>query len=284
MNFDRTWLVAVEYGSNNETSLDRFLAANERKFGCKCIRVRTDILPGQILDNPNEAFEFSGYQEGLGRVLMEANEILSPDASDLPINVVFFNDTLITGHVAPLSKILIEELLRQHCRPGSESAFMGLRMPLDDPTRLVTGEQAYISTWAFALSGPRSAFEGLRFYEADEVLTPFDASFFSKLPLAYLEALRTWLEPTNLLRGWYKAIPGRPLSDSEKMRKMLSIYIEHTLPKRLLRHGFRTKDVTVQLRGWRSKPLQWLRLLDRVYVNYLKVRYRLSALCGLEKI
>jgi hypothetical protein len=257
-------VVLVEYGPGPRPALDRLLA----DLPCPVERVRTDLPPGSALADPNEALEFSGYQEGLARVLRANN-----GAPDEPLIVVFANDTLAGGHPPALSRLLLGRL--PQLQPAPRPRLVGLQMPLNDGIAAVTGLRGYVSTWAFALCAPRATLAAVRFYGADDVLARFDVT---KLPAAYREFLQRWLAPTGFFSGWYKAQPGALLDASTRRRKELAIYLEHMLPSRLAALGFETIDVgdvlPPALKIWR----RWLRQLDRLHVNRLKLQHRLPLL------
>jgi hypothetical protein len=257
-------LVVVEYGVGPRPALERLLAG----LPCPVERVRTDLQPGSAMADPNEALEFSGYQEGLARVL-RANA----GAPDEPLTVVFVNDTVVGGHPPSLARLLLRRLPGLHAKGAPR--LVGLRMPLNDGIAAVTGPHGYVSTWAFALCAPRATLEAVRFYGPDEVLARFDAT---TLPPAYRDALQRWLEPTGLFSGWYKALPGVALDDRTRQRKQLTIYLEHTLATRLAALGFETLDLGEVLPPALALWRHWLRRLDRLHVNRLKLQRRIPAL------
>lgn len=278
MSTDNTWIVAVQYGVENNKVFNEFIASKQKKSGCKCICIRTDVFPGRILDNPNEAFEFSGYQEGLAIVLEEVNLDQGYMPNDILINIVFINDTVLTGHLSVLSNVLIDQLLTREFVANHSPSFLGLAMPANEPISSIAGQQEYISTWAFSLLGNKSILNKLQFYEVDEISASFAKIIVPRLPLVYLEYINNWLEPKNMFSGWYKAIPNIQLAANIKSRKMLTIYLEHTLPKRLVKLGFCSKDIILESTIINSLLLMILRKLDRLYVNCLKFKYRLCNL------
>lgn len=260
-------VVLVEYGSCTHPDHDRLLTG----ISCRLERVRTDVTPGQMLPCPNEAFEFSGYQEGLARVLRAHGS-----AATQPLHVVFANDTLTTGHPRSLSSRMLRWLVQM---PASTAPrLVGLRMPLNDGIRALTGKQGYVSTWAFALSGTAAALGAVRFYEGNEVYARFASTMPPDLPPAYRRWQHGWLAPTGLFSGWYKACPGNALDDATLRRKELAIYLEHRLPRRLASLGFEMVDLGTLLPQPQALTLRALRLLDRLHVNRLKLVRRLPLL------
>lgn len=271
------WLVVVEHGNGPRSTLDRLLTQVQRATACHVERVRTDQAPGQVLPDPNEALEFSGYQEGLARLLATC-----PDdaARDEPVTIVFANDTLIAGHVRGLALLVLEALLRLSPQSGRERLLVGLNMPIHPAMCAVTGPYGYISTWAFALHARPSQLRSVRFYAETEVMSRFQRLIQPTLPETYRLWLASWLEPKHLLRGWYKAMPGVPLDQTTRLRKELTIYLEHGLVARLAALGFNALDVAELLSGPGATELAVLRRLDRAHVNWLKLRLRAPALLG----
>ncbi len=260
-------IVLVEHGAHEHPVLERLLA----NTSCHVERVRTDLAPGQALADPNEALEFSGYQEGLARVLHAHGA-----APTQPLHVVFVNDTLASGHPLSLSRRMLRWLAELPASAGPRLA--GLRMPLNDAIRTLTGEQGYVSTWAFALSGTAAALGAVRFYEGDEVVARFASTLQPDLPPAYRAWQRSWLAPVDFFRGWYKACPGTELDDATRRRKELAIYLEHRLPRRVAALGFEMVDLGILLSPSQALTLRALRRLDRLHVNRLKLAHRLPQL------
>ena len=266
------WLVVIEHGQGPRSGLERLL---RRCTTCRVERVRTDVAPGQVLRDPNEALEFSGYQEGLARVLARFG---TDAAGDTPATVVFVNDTIASGHVRPLARLLLDTLPRLPSPGMHRPLLVGLKMPLPEPVQAVSSPQGYISTWAFALHATPAQLRAIQFYAPGEVLTQFSQSVQPGLPAAYRAWVRRWLEPVRPLSGWYKAIPGQPLDRATLQRKELTIYLEHSLLPRLHRLGFKTCDVAAMLPAHRAVWLRMLRWFDRLNVNRLKLWLRLTAL------
>ena len=51
----------------------------------------------------NQAFEFSGYQEGLRRILADY-------PNDTKLNIIFINDTAFSSHTISLTKFMLKQL------------------------------------------------------------------------------------------------------------------------------------------------------------------------------
>lgn len=266
-------IILVSYGPSHRPALDRLLAQTRRPV----IRVRTDDSPGECVADLNEAFEFSGYQEGLGRILRDL-----PGDGDAPLFVTFVNDTLATGHPRCVAQGLLDALACRPHHPSMAAAtpaprLLGWHMPLAAALHGVSGARGYVSTWAFTLAARREDLARVRFYGPHEVDSCFDATW-AGLPAPYKDWVNRWLAPTHWLRGWYKACPGRPLDDATRRRKRLSIYLEHTLALRLAPLGFEPMDAGRCVGAGQAALLRCLRGLDRINVNRLKLAHRLPHL------
>lgn len=277
----RAALVVVEYGQSRS---DPELADVLRQLSAETVQriecVRTDVAPGQCLAAPNEAFEFSGYQEGLQRLLAD------PDwagADDAPHVVVFVNDTITTSHATMLSRYVMAQLLALGEQSVEPPALVGLTMGASGAILAATGGLGYASTYAFALIGRVAQLRQVRFYESDEVASRFAQEVLPQLPPDYVESVRAWLEPVHPLMGWHNAIPGRALDLATRLRKQLAIHLEHTMPQRLRRLGFAFVDLGSLLPPAQRLRLRLLRLADRIYINRLKLRVRLPLLLGLQR-
>jgi hypothetical protein len=272
-------LVSVEHGQGPpQQRLGQLLDAWQSAHGCRVERVRTDQSPGQCLRDPNEAFEFSGYQEGLLRLLNDTSWLaVSPAASAFRV-VVFVNDTIVSGHSTLLVRHLLRALLQLQRRPWQQAALVGLAtIPFHAVTH-VAGAAGYVPTYAFALVGRLDDLRRVNFYGEAERANTFQRHTWSGLPAAYVQHVQGWLEPQHLLKGWYKALPGRPLDTATLQRKQLTVYLEHSLPARVAPLGFDLVDVAT-LAGWPGHlRFAALKLLDRANVNRLKLVARLPLL------
>lgn len=255
--------VLVEYGGSRRPDVE----ARLRSLHCPLERVRTDRAPGRFIVEVNEALEFSGYQEGLARVLQE-----SKPPPEHPMTVVLANDTLGAGHPAALARLLLEAL--PTLPHAMQPRMVGLVMRVPPSIALVSGEGGYVSTWSFALQAPAGLLERTRFYDDHEVTGRFDLDG-AGVPPEYRDWMHNWLAPRHWLRGWYKASPGLPLDETTRRRKELAIYLEHRLPGRLAALGFEMVDLGELLSGPRAVQLSLLRGADRLHVNGLKLRHRL---------
>jgi hypothetical protein len=260
-------IVLVMHGNQQGPALDELLAATGRPV----IRVRTDAGAGRFVADPGEAYEFSGYQEGLGLALQAL-----PAADDVPASITFVNDTLASGHPNCVARAVLAALAPPPTA-GPAARVAGLRMPLNPAIASVSGPRGYLSTWAFTLTAARPVLQRVRFYGAADVRSSFGPTW-TELPAPYREWVDRWLAPEHWLRGWYQACPGRPLDEATRQRKRLSIYLEHTLLPRLGELGFEPADVGQAQGGFAQWNLRLLRLIDRLHVNRLKLAHRLPQL------
>jgi hypothetical protein len=272
-------LVSVEHGQGPaQHKLGHLLAEMQRRHGCRVERVRTDQAPGQRLPSPNEAFEFSGYQEGLLRLLHNAAWCGSADSANVFRTVAFVNDTIMEGHSRLLVQQLLAELLRLHRRPWQQPSLVGLATIPFDAVKAVAGPLGYVPTYAFALVGRVEDLRRVRFYGDDALAGNFQRQIWPGLPAAYAQHVTGWLEPQHLLKGWYKALPGQPLEAATRERKQLTVYLEHSLPARLAQMGFGLVDLAA-LPAWPGRlRFEALKRLDRAHVNRLKLGARLPLL------
>jgi hypothetical protein len=151
-------------------------------------------------------------------------------------------------------------------------------MPANASISNDSGVNSYISTWAFGLVASLEQMQKIRFYSNDEVVDRFKDNCFPYLPNDYKNFLNNWLQPTNLLNGWYKAIPGTPLEECIFIRKSLTIYLEHSLPRKLALQGFSTVDISEVLPLPKATLINILRIIDRLNINYLKLKLRLPVI------
>jgi len=274
-------LVVVEYGQHaSEPLMTRLLSELPAHAAQRIERVRTDIAPGRVLAQPNEAFEFSGYQEGLQRLLGDttwAGDEATPKV------IVFVNDTITTSHATALTSYAMSQLLTLDLTRVQAPALVGLTMKAQGAILAASGGLGYASTYAFALVGTLAQLRKVRFYEPREVAARFVHEVLPHLPRAYVESVGQWLEPANLLSGWHNAIPGHALSAETRLRKQLAIHLEHTMPARLQDLGFAFIDLGTLLPTAQRWRLRLLRQVDRLYINRLKLGVRLPHLLGLAK-
>jgi hypothetical protein len=272
-------LVSIEHGQGPaQQRLGQMLSALQARHACRVERVRTDRAPGEQLRDPNEAFEFSGYQEGLLRLLRDAPWCGASTSANNYRVVVFVNDTIVGGHSRLLVRRLLDSLLQLQGVKWQQPALVGLATVAFDAVKSVAGPLGYVPTYAFALVGRIDDLRRVSFYADAELASTFQRHTWPHLPSAYVAHVQAWLEPQHLLKGWYKALPGRPLAPATRERKRLTVYLEHSLPARLAPLGFGLLDVAA-MPGWPGRmSFRALKLLDRAHVNRLKLAARLPLL------
>ncbi|MBU6257354.1 MAG: hypothetical protein KGJ30_00820 [Burkholderiales bacterium] len=274
-------LIVVEYGSGHvDAELARLLRGPLASPGRRVEHVRTDIAPSRCLATPNEAYEFSGYQEGLMRLLADSKWTEDPLTSRV---VIFVNDTIATSHARPLSSFVLDRLSQLDMTRVATPALVGLSTRLSGPVGSATGGMGYASTYAFALIGTVEDLRRVRFYGPDEVAARFAERVLPRLAPDYVETVRTWLEPVHPLMGWHNAVPGRELDPLTRSRKQLAIYLEHTMPRRLREVGFEFSDLGQLLTPPQRLRLAALRHVDRMAINMLKLRTRLPTMLGWDR-
>ncbi len=267
-----TYLVVVEFGAVLRDVDHRRLQRLAQDAGATLLPVRTDRVPepGQL--EPNRAFEFSGFQDGLQTALA-----LTEGASETDVlRLVFVNDTVFRAHLPGYGSALLRALLavRPPAPPGG--ACVGIEGPVPgDLSAEGRAIRRYVSTWAFAVCASRAAIQNLRFFEAEITEAAFAGTVWPGLPAGYRASIDSWLEPLHYLKGWYQAIPGRPLDAATRWRKRHSIYLEHTLALRAERAGIALLDIGATVSSPANR-VRWatLRLADRLFVNGKKLQHR----------
>ncbi len=270
-----TYLVVVEFGAVLRDVDHRRLQRLAQDTGATLLPMRTDRVPepGQL--EPNRAFEFSGFQDGLQTALA-----LTEGASEADVlRLVLVNDTVFRAHLSGYGSALLRALLAVRPPELQGGVCVGITGPV--PGGLSADGRAirrYVSTWAFAVCAPRAALQNLRFFEAEITREAFASAVWPGLPAGYRASIDSWLEPLHYLKGWYQAIPGRVLDAATRWRKRHSIYLEHTLALRTERAGIALLDIgaTESSPAARAGWATW-KLADRLYVNGKKLQYRVRA-------
>jgi hypothetical protein len=269
------WVVGVHYGGEYENATQKFIKKLSDRYEFTYLHVRTDIVEGSILNNPNEAMEFSGYQEGVLRVISAIDAHLFKPQQ---IKIIFFNDTVISGHFYPLFRAVLIEMLDGRNQLVDSPVFCGLQMPTSQEIMKVSGNKPYSSTWIFSIIGNVEAVKGFRFYEDNEIGELDFKNLFINLPSDYKNVILDWINPKSFFRGWYKALPGRSLDSFIHNKKILTIYLEHSLPRKLCQSGFVIRDISLKMTIFNKFKIKVLRLIDKIHINYLKLSFRIKCL------
>lgn len=205
-------------------------------------------------DSVNSYFEFSGYKVGTELVcekIQDENEVL---------DVVYINDTIFNSHVTLLYSSYFHNLMKIKNRMKgvygmSEVRYHGYLIPSCFFVIRASGE--LFSKINFH---PKSS-KKISNSEIDD-LYYYDKDIFDN-------EINDWLYPKNFFRGWYKASPYEKISKDDYYRKRLAIYLECSLVSRLEGSGI---PLIVQ-------PLlvsKFLKLIDKFYCNFLKLKYRVG--------
>jgi hypothetical protein len=224
-------------------------------------------------------YEFSGYQEGVRRLIQKLAsskaDVLEITESRLPfLRIMFINDTVINGHLNQLVKFVIT----QACGllpDGSKKTVTGIVSKFQPARHSFGTDGSYLSTWFLTLIVETQDLSKIRFYPDDFKNVNFLA-IWTDLPKEYTEKVDLWLQPENFFRGWYKSSPAFKLNPQTLNRKRLTIFLEHSQISRFKNADFECMHLSILL-PWFSRNILFLLLnLDRLYVNWLKVRIRIA--------
>lgn len=271
---NKCFVVIVQYGDRHSGEVQKLARRLSTRHSACCEIVRTDKPEAAaFVSNPNEAMEFSGYQEGLGKVMAAATA--AGLGEDETATFVFMNDTAISSHIKWLSHLSLNILFDNlKSNSGRANEYIGLRMPISSGIEQISGKDGYLSTWFFALRASMRTLGKVRFYEEPETFENFSKSVLPRLPALYMADVDSWLKPTHWLKGWYQAIPGRELDRDTRNRKLMSIYLEHRLPARLRELDFVVADISGFASAGQKNLLSRLRVADRLNTNVIKLRLR----------
>jgi hypothetical protein len=267
------FIVCVDFGPANMASTVRALEPHARHFGARLIPVDTSA-PVFLRDGTpvNAAFEFSGYQHGLEQALALAE----PAGPAAPVAVAFVNRTAITSHVRPMLRHALRQAFAGGAPDGLAPRLRGFRHRCGPLKTAVAVLGYYVPTFAFSLAGPLRQVAPVSLYDRTAVGAEPLALKLGSAGADYGRMVDRWLSPTSLLRGWYQALPGRPIDDATRYRKSLAIYLEHALPSFVAAQGV---VVDGQPAGRERLLVDGLMWMDKAFVNLLKLRHRLPAVC-----
>ena len=217
--------------------------------------------------NAGEAFEFSGYQWGLEEAL-RASLARSGDV----LRILFLNGTAFTSHLPLSPRLFLSQAFGEPTSDGPPR-LRGLVQSCGVPTRAVATRGFYLPTFALHLAGKAEDVARLRFYDPSALGTRALAARYASAGHDYDRMVTEWLSPTSPFRGWYKATPGQPLDEVTAYRKRVAIYLEHSLPGWMERQGV---NVSMEPLIPRLAQIGGYMLADRVFVNLLKIRFRVG--------
>jgi hypothetical protein len=270
---------------SNHLTLIRY-AENSKKFSIKDSLIDFDSFhevwtsrpPGRHVQEINGALEFSGYQEGLSRILYEIDVKNTSNKNDHHC-IIFANDTIFSGHFNQLAKFMLKcfrLMCKQNSNPGP--LLTGLVSHNEAISAPISNSSDYVTSWLFMLEGTSEELSSIKFFDPQMTMENFIEFQYINLPILYRKSIDDWLMPTHFLRGWYQAVPGRELPKRELDRKRFAIYLEHSLPSRVMKSGFKMCDLSERLGPLDRKFLSLLLFMDRCYVNLIKLRFRMLAL------
>lgn len=201
----------------------------------------------------NELGEFTGYQYGLSAAVATC-------ASNDNVRCFIMNDTIFSSHLTFLFRMLVVRLTR-------------LNVSVLNVSGLVEGRAVgkIIPSCFFVLAGTVKELSGIKLYRVSGV------DLFEKVKgmpqfndLFFQSRLKLWLRPTNFLKGWYKAPFFSSLDKNTYNRKAVAICLEWDMINYLTEQGVTLKDSSD------NRFVKALKLLDRFFCNYLKLKFRLT--------
>jgi hypothetical protein len=215
--------------------LERRLSAVANRLGIQLLGVivsNAPLLPDQeaienfsVVQGSNEHLDFSGYFEGLTRLLVE-----HPEAAHA--NVLFVNDSLFTKHPGSMlvrrvmnHDVMVAQMqLPAICGKRDLYRSVSLRNPW-------SGDQGYIASFCFLLNG--LALTPLRKLNddatADGVITSATlvaAEWGAKMPSVLREQIRAHLVYRQSPERWHGLNAADPILVAKKAR---CVYFEHRL-------------------------------------------------------
>lgn len=218
-----------------------------------------EIIPS---DKVNQYFEFTGYYYGLKNVMSCLSQLANKTHS-----ILFVNDTIFDSHFTFLFKFQLIDLMKKALLDNS---FYGLRE---------SRPHGYIiPTCFFMVCGKKEVLENISFFPKQLYMgsTLVDRCTLDVEELyvgdkeAFNYHINEWLFPKNFFRGWYKALPFKKISIEEYKRKRTTIYLEYSIVGLFESLGLRYMTFD-------SYFINKLVLINRLYVNVLKLQYRIRS-------
>lgn len=204
----------------------------------------------------NKLYEFSGYQYAL--------DVIYEKYKDKEVKVFFMNDTVFTEHVS----ILYREIA--YCAPKEKSVNYIFGHTYNNIN------YSYIPTCFFVLylssfeNQIKIVNEGL--YDNWKSNRPIGNDYYIGTHRnKFRKNIINKLYPDSLFRGWYKFVPYLPPSMSLIKRKMLAIYMEHSMVNVLSEQNVCLIPLPL------SMKIRFLLLLDKISINLRKVKIRMWA-------
>lgn len=263
------FVVLVEFGERPVADATRRLQPHLRRWAATLIAVDTSTQLTLRDGTPvNDAFEFSGYQYGLERAIDAAASV-----ENALVQIAFVNGTAFRSHLPAMLRYRLRSLFSSRGDGGVERPRAdGFFHRAGPRNAAVVSLGFYIPTFAFSLSGGAADLDRVSLYDRGAVGVDGLAARLRAAGETYARAIDEWLSPVRMLRGWYQAVPNRPLDAATIYRKKLAIYLEHSMPAWLRSQGVEL----ARPQGSRTTVADLLMSMDRLYVNALKVRFRVA--------
>ena len=241
----KIYLIYVHYGNSSKD----YICDIDKNYGeLEVIKVNTG---SESISGVNDRNEFSGYKYGLDQIKLEFNQS--------NIRIVFINDTFFYGHFKPFARELLHHLV---CSKFKEGSFSGVLSSFD--------HIIYNSTWIFSLDLIKASHvNDIQFFPHGLKKSNF-AKLFLKLDKSYQVQIQSWLYPKNILKGWHKSSHKIKISEKRFYEKAFMIYLEQTLPRRLLKYDYHLRDAIRD-----NRKLRLLHFFDRIKYVGSKLIFRI---------
>lgn len=203
----------------------------------------------------NIAFEFSGYQHGMQKVLREDNS--------KNLRIIFINSTFFDAHIKILSNKILHHLLTEDLPINSCTGIKNYKNTLSQEV------DYYFTTWIFMLYCKREFFQNFQFH-GTQTCTEFNEKTYYQLPKKFIQETEEWLQPRWIHKGWYQATPFKKTKENHLIRKRYAIYLEHKLPELTTAHEVSPIDIK------NKKIIYFFVLLDRFINISKKIIHRTS--------
>jgi hypothetical protein len=266
------FIVLVAYGAADMAQATAKISKYVGAYGATLVEVDTSIDRDGF--SINEAFEFSGYQYGIRQVCSHIEQTRPEFGCDQVVQVIVLNSTVFSAHISLLCEAFFRLVFSDVFPDSRDSTVVALRWEASGPTQKVAKLGWYFATNIFAVTASVRVLQSVAFFDRSEVAR-FHEGGFCKLPPEYNGAVERWLAPRSLFGGWYKADPFSRLPSSEMVRKRIAIYLEHSLPERLVGSGFKFEFPNREGVASVRRLFQLVIFMDRIFVNILKISNRL---------
>lgn len=188
----------------------------------------------------NSLFEFSGYRKALNNDLIKNNS-----------KVLILNDTFFFSHLFIINFVLLFFFWFKLLFHNHPESYIGIKNII----RYKGTDFTYLSTWLFGLyiSDKKmflKLFDEFSNYDKDNILN---------------EYIHRWLIPHKIFKGWYKS---SFLNINSFNRKINTINFEFKFLKQI--NSLNYSEIV-----YNNLFSSILLFIDRIYVNFLKIMYKL---------